>query len=152
MDAVPEKPGDEGLPLGTSPVMSIPQKSGVSIIVVDDDDTVRRVLRRMLESAGYEVREASNGRRAVAEFHQRPADLLITDIFMPEQEGMETISALRRERPDLKIIAISGVAGDHYLRMAKLLGARATLQKPLRLATVLDTVRKCLDIGLEAAS
>jgi len=129
--------------------MSEPAKPEVSIIVVDDDETVRRVLRRMLESAGYEVREAPNGRRAVAEFHLRPADLLITDIFMPEQEGMETISTLRREHPSLKIIAISGVAGDHYLRMAKLLGARATLQKPLRLATVLDTVRAALESHIE---
>lgn len=129
--------------------MTEPAKSGASIIVVDDDDTVRRVLRRMLESVGYEVREAPNGRRAVAEFHNRPADLLITDIFMPEQEGIETISALRREHPDLKIIAISGIAGDHYLRMAKLLGARATLQKPLRLATVLDTVRATLETPSE---
>lgn len=129
--------------------MTEPAKSEVSIIVVDDDDTVRRVLRRMLESVGYEVREAPNGRRAVAEFRQRPADLLITDIFMPEQEGIETISALRREHPDLRIIAISGIAGDHYLRMAKMLGARATLQKPLRLATVLETVRATLETPVE---
>lgn len=119
-------------------------KPAVSILVVDDDDAVRRVLRRMLESAGYEVRDAPNGRLALMEFDRRPADLLITDIFMPQQEGMETISAVRRDYPDLKVIAISGAAGDHYLKMAKLMGARATLQKPLRLATVLETVRTTL--------
>lgn len=119
-------------------------KPAVSILVVDDDDSVRRVLRRILESAGYEVRDAPNGRLAMLEFNRRPADLLITDIFMPEQEGIETIGAVRRDHPGLKVIAISGMAGDHYLRMAKLMGARATLQKPLRLVKVLETVRTTL--------
>jgi DNA-binding NtrC family response regulator len=119
-------------------------RAAVSILVVDDDDAVRHVLRRMLESAGYEVRDAPNGRLAMIEFNRRPADLLITDIFMPEQEGMETIGVVRRDHPELKVIAISGVAGDHYLRMARLMGACATLQKPLRLAKVLETVRTTL--------
>ena len=122
------------------------QRGGiVSILVVDDDASVRRVIRRMLESAGYAVREAPNGKAAMLEFKQRPADLLITDIFMPEQEGMETIGAMRREHPELRIIAISGVAGNHYLKMAQLMGAYATLQKPLRLLRVLETVRMALE-------
>lgn len=120
-----------------------------SILIVDDDEMVRRVLRRMLETAGYEVREAPNGKVAMQECERQPVDLLITDIFMPEQEGMETISSLRRNRPNLKIIAISGVAGDHYLKMARLLGARATLQKPLRLGVVLETVRTTLELPPE---
>ena len=99
----------------------------------------------MLESAGYHVREASNGRLAMEEFERQAADLLITDIFMPEREGMETISSLRRGHPDLRIIAISGMAGDHYLKMAKLLGVRATLLKPLRLGMVIETVRTVLE-------
>jgi DNA-binding NtrC family response regulator len=117
----------------------------VSILVVDDDDTVRRVLRRMLETAGYEVREAPNGKAAMLEFSRQPADLLITDIFMPEQEGMETINALRRKCPGLRVIAISGVGGDHYLKMAKFLGVRATLLKPLRLGMVLEAVKTTLE-------
>jgi DNA-binding NtrC family response regulator len=102
-------------------------------------------MRRMLESAGYAVRETSNGNAAMREFKQRPADLVITDIFMPEQEGMETIGAMRREHPELRIIAISGVAGNHYLKMAEFMGAYATLQKPLRLLRVLETVRAALE-------
>ena len=117
----------------------------VSILVVDDDETVRRVLRQMLETAGYEVREASNGKLAMLEFSRQPADLLITDIFMPEQEGMETINTLRREHPSLRVIAISGVGGDQYLKMAKFLGVRATLLKPLRLGTVLEAVKATLE-------
>jgi DNA-binding NtrC family response regulator len=132
--------------------MSEETRRPVSILVVDDDDTVRRVLRRMLESADYEVREATNGRHAMVEFRRQPADLLITDIFMPEQEGMETIRALRQEHPGLKIIAISGAAGDPYLKMASMLGAWATLHKPLRLATVLQTVREALNGSAESPS
>jgi len=121
----------------------------VSILVVDDEASVRRVIRRMLESAGYAVREAPNGKAAMLEFKQRPADLLITDIFMPEQEGIETIGAMRREHPELRIIAISGVAGNPYLRMAEIMGAYATLQKPLRLLPVLETVRAALEQPVE---
>jgi len=121
-----------------------------SILVVDDDENVRKVLRRMLESAGYEVLEAANGRIAMTEFRDRRVDLLITDIFMPEQEGMETISTVRRDYPHLKIIAISGRTGGVYLKMARLLGAQATLEKPLRLEKVLETVRAVLeDVGSE---
>jgi DNA-binding NtrC family response regulator len=124
----------------------------VSILVVDDDDTVRRVLRRMLETAGYEVREAPNGKVAMLELSRQPADLLITDIFMPEQEGMETINALRGKYPGLRIIAISGVGGDHYLKMAKFLGVRATLLKPLRLGMVLEAVKTTLEQSPDPAT
>jgi YesN/AraC family two-component response regulator len=99
----------------------------------------------MLESNGYQVREAPNGKVAMREFEREPADLLITDIFMPEQEGMETIGALRRKHPSLGIIAISGMAGDYYLKMAGFLGVRATLLKPLGLDKVLETVRTVLE-------
>ncbi len=115
-----------------------------SILVVDDDDTIRHILRKMLESAGYEVREAPNGRVAIEELRRRPARLMITDIFMPEQEGIETIRIARKTYPDLGIIAISGAAGEHYLKMAKLLGATASLLKPFHLKDVLETVRATL--------
>ncbi len=117
----------------------------ISILVVDDDDTVRFVLRKMLESAGYEVREAPNGRVAMEELDRRIADVMITDIFMPEQEGIETIRAARKTFPGLKIVAISGAAGEDYLKMARLLGARASLLKPFHLKEVLETVRVALE-------
>ncbi len=116
----------------------------VRILVVDDDDDVRLVLRRMLEGAGYEVIEAPNGRAAMVECRNQPVDLMITDIFMPDQEGMETINQVRREYPQLKVIAISGQASTVYLKMAKLLGAQATLEKPLRMEKVLETVKEVL--------
>ena len=111
---------------------------------MDDDETVRMALRRMLESAGYEVLEAPNGRVAMNLCRANPPALMITDIFMPEQEGMETIRAMRREFPNVKLIAVSGQAGALYLRMAKLLGVQATLEKPLRMETVLAAVRSVL--------
>lgn len=126
-------------------MMSQNPGSSTSILVVDDDEAVRHVLRSMLESNGYQVREAPNGKVAMREFEREPADLLITDIFMPEQEGMETIGALRRKHPSLGIIAISGMAGDYYLKMAGFLGVRATLLKPLRMDKVLETVRNALN-------
>ncbi len=98
----------------------------------------------MLESAGYEVREAPNGRVAIEELSRRPARVMITDIFMPEQEGIETIRIARKTYPDLGIIAISGAAGEHYLKMAQLLGATASLLKPFHLKDVLETVRATL--------
>ncbi len=115
-----------------------------SILVVDDDDTIRFVLRKMLEGAGYEVREAPNGRIAMEELSKRPARVMITDIFMPEQEGIETIRIARKTYPDLEIIAISGAAGERYLKMARLLGASAYLLKPFHLNQVLETVRSAL--------
>ncbi|MGE5569099.1 MAG: response regulator [Rhodospirillales bacterium] len=117
---------------------------GCSILVVDDDDTIRHILRRMLEGAGYEVREAPNGKVAIEELRRRPAHVMITDIFMPEQEGIETIRIARKDYPDLGIIAISGAAGENYLKMAELLGASASLLKPFRLKDVLETVRATL--------
>ncbi len=124
--------------------MSLPCTSPVRILVVDDEDDVRLTLRSMLESAGYQVLEAPNGKVAMTICRSQPVDLMITDIFMPEQEGMETIQAVRREFPNLPIIALSGKAPGVYLKTARLLGAQATLEKPIRLQTLLETVRTLL--------
>ncbi len=115
-----------------------------SILVVDDDAAVRRALRDVLEKAGYEVREAANGRIALEEHRRSAADVLITDIFMPEQEGVETIGAVRRSYPDLKIVAMSGAAGAGFLEVARLMGAHATLSKPFLPSQVRETVRAVL--------
>jgi DNA-binding NtrC family response regulator len=115
-----------------------------SILVVDDDADVRSVLARMLEIGGYQVFEAGDGKQAVAEARNRPIDLLITDLVMPEQEGIETIKLLRKEYPALKIIAISGAFGGDFLTVAGYLGAAETLQKPLRLDAILSTVERVL--------
>ena len=115
-----------------------------SILIVDDYDLIRTYLRRILQAAGYQVFEASNGREAMKRLREKAADLLITDLIMPEQEGLETIQFLRSERPDLKIIAMSGTAEGQYLPLAEKLGADITLPKPLRAEKVLEAVRKLL--------
>lgn len=115
-----------------------------SILIVDDDASVRRVLREVLEREGYTVREAANGKIALREFRRVPADLLITDIFMPEQEGVFTIGAMRREFPDLKIVAISGAAGEYHLEVARLMGAQAALHKPFHAGELTETIRGLL--------
>lgn len=115
-----------------------------AVLVVDDDDDVRKVLRLMLESGGYRVLEAADGRKALDQVRKQGIDLVMTDLVMPEQEGFETIQAIRREQPSLKVIAMSGAFGGEFLRIAKLLGAHSTLQKPLRVDDVLRAVADAL--------
>lgn len=117
------------------------------ILVVDDEDLVRMTLRQMLEAHGHEVMEAANGRDGLALFASDPADLVVTDIIMPEQEGIETIVQLRRQNPRLKIIAISGggrTKNMDFLKIASHVGADAILSKPFSTRELLDTVRRCL--------
>jgi CheY-like chemotaxis protein len=114
------------------------------IILVDDEADHRTVLKLALEKAGYTVREASNGREALALERLRGAKFLITDIFMPEGDGLELIDIFRREFPQTKIIVMSGggkrVRQD-YLESAKLLGVAATFQKPFRIEALLEKLR-----------
>lgn len=105
----------------------------LDIILIEDDDSVRSLLKRALVSYGYCVREASNGKEGIALFNEKAADLIITDIIMPEKEGLEIIAEFRKSHPDFKIIAISGggqIDSEIYLRMAKNLGAFQILSKP----------------------
>lgn len=118
------------------------------ILVIDDDPQVRVVLRRMLEYSGYEVAEAADGAQGMQEFRANPADLVITDILMPEQEGIETIIALRREHKGLPVIAISGggaIAADEHLTAAGMLGAARTLAKPFTREQILAAVKELLE-------
>lgn len=116
----------------------------IRILVVDDDAGVRQVLRSMLVPAGYDVELAVNGRQAIEKLKGEPCDLVITDLVMPEQEGIETIKQLRRDFPEVKIIAISGAFGGDYLRIAGFLGAHRTMAKPVRMETVLRVVAETL--------
>jgi DNA-binding response OmpR family regulator len=104
------------------------------ILVLDDELSILLMIKKMLEKAGHEVSLALNGKEGLELFEKNRPDLLITDIIMPEKEGLETIFELRRKYPKLKIIAISGggrISPDGYLPGAKLLGADMTFQKPL---------------------
>lgn len=104
------------------------------ILVIDDDPSILAMLKKMLEKAGHQVDTANNGREGLEMIEECPPDLLVTDIVMPEKEGLELIFYLRKKNPGLKIIAISGGGRynyDGYLTSAKHLGASLIFQKPL---------------------
>jgi DNA-binding response OmpR family regulator len=107
------------------------------ILIVDDDEGIRSFLTRKLTQAGHAVREAENGAVASRIMRGEPFDLIITDIFMPDKEGLETIMELKgTTTPDLKIIAMSGGGigpADEYLSIARRLGADSTISKPFSL-------------------
>jgi hypothetical protein len=116
------------------------------IVVADDEAGVRSFLRKVLEDGGYEVMEAANGKEALEEALAGGVDLVITDLVMPEQEGLETIQALRKDPAlaDIGIIAISGAFGGRFLELAGVLGAQAVLSKPLSGELLLAKVREVL--------
>lgn len=113
-----------------------------TILVIDDQAPLRTLLRTVLERAGHEVTEAPNGRLGLAVYRGKPADLVITDILMPEMNGLDMILALTRAFLHVKVIAISGPPDtEKALDAAKLLGVRHTLHKPFSMNTLLKTVQ-----------
>ena len=118
------------------------------ILIIDDDDQFRTMLRKMFEKAGYvDIEEANDGAVGMKIFRQRPFDLVITDIIMPDKEGLETIIELTDDYPQIKIIAMSGggrIGPRDYLQAAKHLGASRTLLKPFNYAELVDTVQELL--------
>lgn len=115
-----------------------------SILVVDDEDAVRSILRQKLEVCGYDICEAADGAEAVRALETLPFDLVITDIIMPQMDGLETISFIRRKQPYVKIIAISVPSNDLFLESAEGLGANRVFAKPLNLAEIAETVADLL--------
>jgi CheY-like chemotaxis protein len=117
------------------------------ILLIDDDEPVRAVTRRMLEGKGHRVFEACNGKEGVDLFHREAFDLVVTDMIMPEQEGVETVRKLLDESPRLKIIAISGGGRARFtgfLDVARALGAKHTLEKPYTKEQLLAAVDQVL--------
>jgi DNA-binding NtrC family response regulator len=113
-----------------------------TILIIDDEERIRALLRTTLEAAGYEVTGAPNGRVGLELYRHRPTDLVITDIVMPELNGLDMLLELTREFLHAKVIAISGAGGEkNVLDAAKLLGARRTFQKPFSMKRLLDAVR-----------
>lgn len=120
------------------------------ILVIDDEPEIRELLKDKLERSGYEIVTASDGNEGVKLFRKNPTDLIITDIIMPEKEGVEVIQELHSEYPKVKIIAISG-GGQHTsmqfcLNLAKSLGAVRSFNKPFKLAEIVEAIRD--EIGL----
>jgi DNA-binding NtrC family response regulator len=116
-----------------------------TILVIDDDFDFRALVRTILSREGYNVWEAENGIEGLQLLEWAPIDLVITDMIMPEQEGIETIRRVRTLHPQVKILAMSGVDSRHtYLRVAAHLGAFATLEKVLIPNSLLRVVGSAL--------
>lgn len=118
-----------------------------NILLIDDDATVRHALKQVLERAGHQVEEAADGIIGVAKFTASRPDLVITDIIMPNQEGIETIIELRRLAPDVAIIAMSGggrTGNRDFLAMAEKLGAAKMMAKPFRPKELVEAVAQLL--------
>jgi len=117
------------------------------ILIIDDEPQIRSMLTLMLEREGYEVVEAPDGVDGIKIYRQNPADLIITDLIMPNKDGIGMIIDLKKEFPDVKIIAMSGGGlnkPDGYLKGAKKLGAACTLTKPIDREEMLKAVREIL--------
>ena len=117
------------------------------ILIIDDEAPIRGIMRRTLEGSGYAVREAPDGEAGLQAVRAHTPDLVISDLIMPEREGLETIQVLREEFPGVKILAVSGggaVANEGYLMDAELLGADASLAKPFSLTDLRDAVARLL--------
>lgn len=117
------------------------------ILVADDDQDVRAALRVALEVEGYEVETVPNGERAMQAHEKRPADVLITDLFMPERDGFETLKYFRARNPGMRIVVISGwqrAQRADYLAVALHAGADAILRKPFTPGELLDKLPNCV--------
>ena len=113
------------------------------ILVIDDEYECRVAFRKALEHVGHAVLEASDGEEGILLYREQQPDLVILDILMPGKEGIETTRELKREFPDVKIIAMSG-SGTGYLDMAKEFGAERTFSKPFKGEEMLKAVKKLL--------
>jgi CheY-like chemotaxis protein len=122
------------------------------ILLIDDEPQIRSMIRLILEREGYDVVEASDGFEGIQLFRQKPTDLIITDLIMPNKDGIGMIIEIKKEFPDVKIVAMSGGGlnrPEGYLRGAQKLGATFTLSKPINrqeiLRAVKDTLKSTLD-------
>jgi DNA-binding NtrC family response regulator len=114
------------------------------ILVIDDDPSVRLALARALKLAGHNVAVAGQGDEGIRSFHEAPADVIITDIFMPEYDGIQLISYFRKFFPGLPIIAMSGNPHGDMLEVARKLGVVAALEKPFALKDLFSAIGEAL--------
>ena len=117
------------------------------ILVIDDDESLRKSLARILERNGYEVSTASDGREGIKKFSDENIDLIITDIYMPDSDGLDVLLKLKEENSNVKIIAMSGGSkrlGQEFLNFAKDFGALYTLKKPFPNEELLSAIKSLL--------
>lgn len=117
------------------------------VMVVDDDDDMCELAQRILQRAGFATRVANNGREALQRLDKESVDLVITDMVMPEMDGVELIRVLQKTKPDLPVVALSGL--DEfvgYLKIATQLGARVALRKPVTPRALIDAVNQALEV------
>jgi PAS domain S-box-containing protein len=115
-----------------------------TVLIVDDEPEVRQLFTYVLSGAGFHVLTAANGREAIDSVRNRSVDLVLCDLVMPEKEGLETIQQLRASHPRMKVVAVSGAFGGSFLKAARLMGASATLSKPVSPERLLQTVTDAL--------
>lgn len=117
------------------------------ILVIDDDDFFREMLLAMIQREGYQVDEAEDGEKGIEKHRLNHYDLIITDIIMPNKEGIGTIMELKKDDPNVKIIAMSGggrVVPNNYLNIAQKLGAHKTLTKPFERKELIGTIKELI--------
>ena len=127
-----------------------PGASWPTVLVIDDEPTIRQSLEVLLETYGFQVALARDGAQGLAAFRRIEPDLVLTDIVMPNQDGIETILTMRRERPEAKIIAMSGrgsVGNTEYIDIAARLGADAAIPKPLEASKLIAAVEALMSAG-----
>ena len=116
------------------------------VLIIDDDENIREYVKCMLEDEGFEVFVADNGRTGIDIFTRESIDLIITDLIMPEKEGIETIQDIRKIDKNCGIIAMSGVSNkDSYLSISSLLGAHAILHKPFKPQELMSVINEIFD-------
>jgi len=112
-----------------------------TILIIDDDATIREYLHFILEEEGYAVLEAENGCRGIELLEHHPVSIIITDLIMPEKEGIETIGEIKSTYPECRIIAMSGgINRDNYLSITQVLGAHAIIKKPFNRSEALAAI------------
>jgi CheY-like chemotaxis protein len=109
------------------------------VLIVDDEAPIRTLMSRILTARGFDVHDVADGRRALE--YDGVVDVVVTDLVMPEQEGLETIRLLHQARPGVAIVAMSGAFGGAFLHTARLLGASAVLRKPFDPETLVATIQ-----------
>jgi two-component system response regulator (stage 0 sporulation protein F) len=114
-----------------------------TILVIDDEQSIRGLLKEVLEKLGHRVIEAGNGRKGLEMYQKHPVDLVIMDLLMPDTDGLEATLQLTREYVGAKVMAMTGAQGDrNFLDVAKLFGARRTLEKPFGVNELVQAVQE----------